>query len=370
MSLSRKFPFLSFCLPSERLFERSLLREFTSMAAGVFFVLLAIVVVTRGAKLLGLAAGGRVASEAIAALLGFVLLGIVPWLLSLTVFITVLMTLTRAWRDREMDIWFAAGQPLTAWVRPVLIFAVPMALLSASLSLGMTPWAKQKSREYREQLATRDDMSALAPGMFKESSRADRVYFIENFSGDGGAARNIFVQSREGERQTVTIAEQGYLMSHPDGERILVLQNGRRYDGVQGQADYRVIEFAEARVRVEEGDRRTVGTATEAKTTLALLGSADPEEQGELAWRIAIPISAILLALVAVPLAYVNPRVGRTFNLLIAVLLFSIYLNLINLGQSWIAAGRLPSWIGIWPVHLVVGGIAYALFRWRSKART
>lgn len=339
------------------------------MAAGVFFVLMAIVVVTRGAKLLGLAAGGSVASEAIAALLGFILLGVTPWLLSLTVFITVLMTLTRAWRDREMDIWFSAGQPLSAWVRPVLVFAIPMALLSASLSLGMTPWAKQKSREYRAQLATRDDMSAVAPGLFKESSRANRVYFVENFSGEGGSARNIFVQEREGERQSVTVAEQGYFMTHADGERILVLQNGRRYEGTVGSPDYRVVEFAEAQVRVEEGDRHAVSTTTEAKTSLSLLGSEAPEEQAELAWRIAIPISAILLALVAVPLAYVNPRVGRTFNLLIAVLLFSIYLNLINVTQSWIAVGRIPGWVGIWPIHLVVGLIAWAMFRWRSRAR-
>ncbi|MGQ5522366.1 LPS export ABC transporter permease LptF [Chitinimonas sp. PSY-7] len=352
------------------MFERAMLREFTGMAAGVFFVLLAIVVVTRGAKLLGLAAGGSVASEAVVALLGFILLSIVPWLLSLTAFITVLMTLTRAWRDREMDIWFSAGQPLTAWIRPVLMFAVPLALLSASLSLGMTPWAKQKSREYREQLATRDDMSALAPGMFKESARSDRVYFIENYSGEGGAARNIFVQSTESDQQTVTVAAEGYLLSHPDGERILVLQNGRRYEGTLGMPSYRIVEFNEARIRVEEGDHRAVSTSTEAKTTLALMGSDKPEEEAELAWRIAIPISLVLLSLVAVPLAYVNPRVGRTFNLLIAVLLFSIYVNLINLAQSWIAAGRLSAWVGMWPVHLAVIAIAYSLFRWRSKART
>ncbi|MDN3577665.1 LPS export ABC transporter permease LptF [Chitinimonas viridis] len=359
------------CLPSERLFERAMLREFGVMSAGVFVILLSIMIVTSGAKLLGLAASGGIVSEAVAALLGFTLLGLVPWLLSMTVFITVLWSLTRAWRDHEMAIWFAAGQPLTAWIRPVLTFAIPLALVVAMLSLGLSPWAKQKSREYREQLATRDDMSALAPGLFKESSLSDRVYFIENFSGAAGAARNIFVQStaRDG-THSVTVAAQGYLRSLPDGERILVMQNGRRYEGMLGQPNYRIVEFNEARIRVQEPDRREATTTSETQSTLALWHSDNPEDKGELARRIASPISTLLLALLAIPLAYVNPRVGRGFNLIVAILLFSIYLNLVNIAQSWIAAGKLSSLIGIWPVHLAMAAIAWGLFRWRAKPRS
>ncbi|QNM95912.1 LPS export ABC transporter permease LptF [Chitinimonas koreensis] len=366
----RRIPLLSRCLPSERLFERNLLREFSGLAAGVFFVLLTIMIVTRGAKLLGLAASGTVASEAVAALLGFTLLGVVPWLLSVTVFITVLMALTRAWRDHEMAVWFAAGQSLTDWIRPVLTFAVPLALLAAVLSLGLSPWAKFKAREYREQLATRDDMSALAPGLFKESTHSDRVVFIENFSGEGGSARNIFVQQREGDSHIITVAKQGHFLNMPDGERVLVLQNGRRYQGVVGLPSYRTVEFEEARIRIEEPDRHEVTTSIEASGTGVLWNSADPEQAAELARRIAIPIATVLLALLAIPLAYVNPRVGRAFNLLAAVLLFTIYLNLINVAQSWIASGRLPAAIGMWPVHLTVAAIAWGLFRYRSRPRT
>lgn len=341
------------------------------MGAGVFVVLLSIMVVTSGAKLLSAAASGSVSSEAVAALLGFTLLGIVPWLLSMTVFITVLWSLTRAWRDHEMAVWFSAGQPLTAWIRPVLTFAIPLAIVIAALSLGLTPWAKQKSREYREQLATRDDASSLAPGLFKESSQSDRVYFIENFSGKNGAARNIFVQATEKNgTQAITIAEEGYLLSLPDGERIMVLQNGRRYEGQLGHADYRVVAFGEARMRVQEPDRHEVATTSEARSTFALIGSQDPDEQGELARRIASPITAVLLALLAIPLAFVNPRVGRGFNLVVAILLFSIYLNLVNIAQSWISSGRLSATIGMWPVHALIGAIALAMFRWRSKPRS
>ena len=347
-----------------------MLRELASLAAGIFFVLVMIMTVTRGAKLLGLAASGSVASESVAALLGFTLLASVPWLLAVTVFFAVLSALTRIWRDHEMAVWLAAGQPLTAWVRPVLTFAVPMALVAALLSLGLTPWAQLRSREYREQLATRDDLSSLAPGLFKESSSTDRVYFIENFAGQGGAARNIFVQSTNADQQAITVAAEGYVLSHPDGERVLVLQHGRRYEGVPGHADYRLIEFNESRIRIQEPSWRAVSPQTEGKPSFALLRSPLAEDKAELIWRFAIPIATILLALLAVPLAYVNPRVGRTFNLIMAGLLFSIYLNLINMSVSWIAAGRLPVIVGMWPLHVAVALLTWVLFRWRARPQS
>ncbi|WP_269532749.1 LPS export ABC transporter permease LptF [Chitinimonas sp. BJYL2] len=357
-------------MPKDTLFERAMLRELAGVGTGVFIVLLGIMIVTRGARLLAMAASGNVSADAVGALLGFTLLGVVPWILTMTVFITILWSLTRAWRDHEMAIWLSAGQPLTAWIRPILTFAVPLALVVALLSLGLSPWAKHKSREYREVLATRDDVSALSPGLFKESALADRVTFIENFAGKGGAARNIFVKSAEQDNtQSVTVAAEGYLSSLPDGERILVLQNGRRYEGIPGQANYRVVEFTEARIRIQEPDRREITTPAEAMPTMALLGSQQLEEQGELARRIASPIATLLLAILAIPLAYVNPRMGRGVNLITAILLFSIYLNLINIAQSWIANGKLPAAIGVWPVHIVIALITWGLFRWRAKPR-
>jgi lipopolysaccharide export system permease protein len=357
------------CLPSERLFERALLREFSVMAAGMFFVLLTILVVSSSSKLLALAASGGVASSAVAALIGFNVLATVPWLLSVTVFVTVLTALSRAWRDHEMAVWLASGLPFTAWIRPVLTFAIPMALLSAMLSLGLTPWAKQKSQEYREQLAARDDLSSVSPGLFKESTTGDRVYFIENFTGTGGAARNVFMQQWRNGVQTLTVAAEGYLETHPDGQRIMVLKNGRRYEGVVGNANYRTVEFAESRILVEEPPRQAVNPAIAAAPSLALWQSRNVEALAELSWRIAIPIAAVLLALLAIPLSYVNPRVGRTFNYVTAALLFSIYNNLINLNESWLASGRLPAIVGMWPLHLVVLLLIWALFQWRSRPR-
>lgn len=363
---------IRFSLPSlflERMFERSLLRELSQVAAGIFIVLLAIMVVIRGVNLLGAAAGGGVPSGDIGALLGFTVMGFVPWLLPFSAYMTVLWALSRAYRDHEMDVWMSAGLSLYAWIKPVLVFAVPLALLGAVLSLGLTPWANQKSREYRDALLSREDVSAVSPGIFKESSNSDQVYYVENFSSENGSARNIFIKSSKEGREHITVANDGFLLTQPSGERWIVLRNGRRYDGTFGTASFRVTEFKESRIRVEEGSTRLTHHDTRTIDSRVLWRSTDPVYQSELAWRLAVPISTILLALAAVPLAFFNPRVGRSFNTIIAILIFSIYFNVLTIADSWIAEGKISVAVNLWPVYGGMLAFTALLFWWRQRPR-
>src|SRR5438552_3352589 len=125
------------------IFHRALLREFAGLAGAVFMTLFAISLTTRLIRLLGRAAGGQVPSDAVVAFLGFFALGALPVLLSLTMFIAVLLTLTRGWRDSEMVIWFSSGLSLTAWLKPVMLFALPQVALIGALSMIISPWAAQ-----------------------------------------------------------------------------------------------------------------------------------------------------------------------------------------------------------------------------------
>src|SRR5262245_56032941 len=139
------------------IFHRALLREFAGLAGAVFMALFAIALTVRLIRLLGQAAGGKIPSDAVFAFLGFFALGALPVLLSLTMFISVLMTLTRSWRDSEMVIWFGAGLPLTAWLKPVLLFAAPLIAVIAALSIFISPWAAQMAGQYTSQLEPRGD---------------------------------------------------------------------------------------------------------------------------------------------------------------------------------------------------------------------
>src|SRR5207302_9762389 len=148
------------------IFHRALLREFAGLAGAVFMALFAIALTTQLIRLLGKAAGGSIPTDAVIAFLGFFSLGALPVLLSLTMFISVLLTLTRGWRDSEMVIWFTCGLPLTAWLRPVMLFALPQIAVIAALSLFISPWAAQMGSRYASQLESRDDAPRVTPGLF------------------------------------------------------------------------------------------------------------------------------------------------------------------------------------------------------------
>jgi lipopolysaccharide export system permease protein len=150
------------------IFDRSLIREFSLVALAVVTVLLALILTRLLILLLGKAAGGEVLPEAVIGLIAFGVLTYMPVLLSIAAFVAVLLTLSRSFRDSEMTVWFTSGLSIAAWVKPVLRFAVPIALVCAALSLAISPWSEAQSREYRRLLESRDELSAIKPGVFRE----------------------------------------------------------------------------------------------------------------------------------------------------------------------------------------------------------
>jgi lipopolysaccharide export system permease protein len=334
------------------IFRRAAQREFSQTAATVFVALFAIMLTTQLIRLLGQAAGGKIASDGVVALLGFGAINYLPTLLSLTLFVSVLMTLSRSYRDSEMAIWFSAGVPLTAWIRPVLKFALPLVVVIGILSLFLSPWALTKSAEFRQRMDQRDDVSRVSPGAFQESAQAERVFFVEGQIGEGGRVKNVFINSVQNGRLGVVAAAEGHTEVAANGDRFLVLEHGRRYEGTPGFPDYRVMEFERYGIRVETRESRGIEQTQKNMTIQELVEQPTPVNLGELLWRIGIPISALNLALLAIPLSFVNPRAGRTNNLVFALLTFMVYSNLVGVSQAWVSQGKLSFEIGVWAVHV------------------
>jgi len=347
------------------IFQRALLREFVGLSGAVFMTLFLIAVTTRLIRLLGQAAGGKIPSDAVIAFLGFFALNVLPVLLSLTLFIAILLALTRSYRDSEMVIWFNSGLSPLAWIRPVLTFAVPLVILIAALSLYISPWAAEKSEEYRTRVDSRDEISRVEPGVFGESSSKDRVFFVESVAGDSTTVQNVFVNSVQHQRSGVMVSEKGYVEVAPNGDRFLVLVNGRRYEGTPGTANYRVMEFERYLTRIDAREGELPEATHRTVSTLALLELPTDANLGELLWRIGLPVSALLLALAAIPMSFVNPRAGRSVNLGLAVLTYMIYSNLLTLSQARVAQGRFDFSLGVWLVHFVMALIVVLLFAHR-----
>ena len=345
------------------IFRRSLIRELTATTIGLFLVLLAILFTNLVLRVLARAAGGAVAPEGVLPLLGFAMLFYLNILLSVALFLTVLLTLSRWYRDSEMIVWFTSGQSLTACLRPILLFAAPFLAAIVVLSLTLSPWAEQRRLEYERQLESRDDIAVLTPGIFREFPRANLVVFVESMNPLNSTIRNVFLHSVDDKLDATTVAATGRLEEAANGDRFVVLENGRRYEGKPGTADYRVIEFEKLGRRIEPAELRALPVSTKAIPTTALAILDGRVERAELFWRISVPVSALVLTLIAVPLAYVNPRVGRSANLIAAAFLYMLYSNCLNIVQSLIAQGKLAFWAGLVLPHLIAILVVVVLFR-------
>jgi lipopolysaccharide export system permease protein len=349
-------------LPRFGLFERALIGEFVSNGLLVFAALFGIVVVSQLIRLLSAAVDGRLAVDGVLALLGFGAMSYLPMLISVSMFISILLTLSRCYRDSEMVVWFGSGIGLTHWIKPVLWYAMPMVAVIALLGLVLSPWSLRKAEDFKNKLESRDDVASATTGIFRESKRDERVYFIENVDVKSNRVGNIFVQSEQNGKMGTMVAREGFQETMPNGDRFLVLLNGTRYEGVPGQRDYNIVEFERYAMRIElepikqaEPERRSI-------PTLQLLRDRTSWNLAELEWRLGLPISAAIIALLAIPMSYVNPRAGRSLNLILAIVIYMLYSNMISVTNAWLGQGKLSPGIGLLGVHTLMLGVTVLLF--------
>ena len=154
----------------------------------------------------------------------------------------------------------------------------------------------------------------------------DRVFFVESVDILDGQVATIRQHAQRRSRR-IDRGAKGVIEVAKNGDRFLVLEQGRRYEGTPGKLEYRTMEFDRYAIRLESRADQPIGERRAKSLTLLQLVS-DPSELnlGEIMWRVGLPVVALLVSLLAIPLAYVNPRVGRSFNLIVAVLLFAFYL--------------------------------------------
>lgn len=360
---------LLFSQSKQVVFERALRRELSQSAIGIFAALFAIMLATQLVRLLNDAVGGRVAPEAVAALLGFTALQYLPTLLSLTLFVTILATLSRQYRDSEMVIWFASGNSLFSWVRPILRFAAPVVAVVAALSFVFTPWGLEKSAEFRQKANNRAESTYVSPGVFRETDASNRVVFVESIDEEQAGIKGVFVRELEPGQLTVVTALEGRKHSMENGDRFLILDRGRRYELVPGTPELRLVEFGSYAVRIDIKESYKPVQSVRQASLRDLIRSDDAGSRAELSWRVGLPLSVIILSLIAIPLAYINPRGGRSWGILAALLVFLIYNNMQSVTQSWIAQGRVHPAIGSCVVHFAVLVFFFLLTWWQGRVR-
>ncbi len=350
------------------IFQRALKRELYTTAAGVFLTLSTITITMMLIRILGQAAKGKIASDDVLALIGFTSLNYMPIILILTAFIAVLLVVTRSYRDSEMVVWFSSGLSLTRWIRPVLEFGAPIIVIVAILGFSVTPWAYRQSAEFRERFEKREDLARLSPGKFQESAMGDRIFYIESIDDNGEDVKNVFIHTIRDNRFSTVLAQSGRIYNDKKGDRFLLLRNGLRYDEALDKSESGFMRFQKYTSFMAEKDDFVYEldeTSTRSLTMKELLERPTSKKRGELVWRIGLPFMCLLLMLLAIPLGFVNPRAGRSFNLILAVLLYLAYSNMTSFFQNFVSHDRINFALAWWPLHLIIAIIVFCLFAWR-----
>jgi lipopolysaccharide export system permease protein len=348
------------------LFQGALRKELGRSFAATLVVVLTIVLTMMLVRTLGQAERGVASPQDVLLLLGFATMSHMPTMINLSLFVAVVLTLGRMYRDSEMAVWFSSGVSLARTVRPVLWTATPgLALVGVMVTLAW-PWVNQQTLEVRERYSQRSDVARVAPGLFQTSSDGRRVFFIDRDSEESRQARNVFILTQDGGKESITTALSGAVLTQGH-DRFVVLDRGQRNEFNAETGERAQARFEGYRVLMDQGVTFTSPSLPpKAVSTLELLDERGPLNDGELAWRVGMWLGACNLTLLGVGLSAVNPRRATNWNLILALLSFIVYFNLINLSQSWVAGRHLSLGAALCGLHGAVLLCAMALIWWRD----
>ena len=353
------------------LFDTSLRRELGRSFAATLLIVLTIVLTMLLVRMLGQAASGSISPEDVVMLMAFSALGQLPTVMALAVFVAVVLTLGRWYRDSEMPVWFSSGVGVFGLLRPLIRAMAPVVATITALTVWVWPWVNAQTQELRQRHEQRSDVSRVSPGLFQSSADGSRVFFVERDNAGGPLVRNVFIVARSGDSESVTSARTGRLEVGVDGDRHVVLEKGQRteVDGASGEKS--LASFQSYRIWFDEGSGRGGGQLpAKARSTRSLLLERDPVSDGELAWRFGMVLAACNLVLLGVGLSEVRPRRLSNWNLVLALLTFVVVLNLVNLSKSWIASGNIGLVAAMTGLHGGMLVISLLLLWWRDCGAT
>ena len=344
------------------LFHSAIRKDLSRNFGATVVVLITIVMTIVLIRTLGQASRGTVNPSEVMLMMGLSVLSQLTTILSLSLFVSVVATLSRMYADSEMVIWLASGQGLAGFLRPLLRFAWPILLSIGCLAIWAWPWSNQQIEDLKNRYQKRNDVERVAPGQFQESAGGKRVFFIDKDSQSQVEGKNVFVYSQDRGQESVTSASQGQVVLRGN-DRYLLLRHGQQLVHLP-DGESRLTQFEDYELLIDSNTASgPANGASRLLSTWALIKAPTPANLGELSWRLGLGLSGFVLLTLGLAMTHVNPRAGRSIPFVMALLVFVVYYNLINVGQNWITNGKmqlLPFMLGL---H---GGMALLAFLWLS----
>ncbi|MGB3725284.1 MAG: LPS export ABC transporter permease LptF [Glaciecola sp.] len=335
---------------------RYLLRETFKSQLAVFFILMSIFIMLRFVRILGDATDGNVPADLV---IGFITLYspvLASLILPISLFLGVMLAHGRMYVDSEMTVLRACGVSEWYVTRVTMFVALLVGVATASVTLYLAPLALEKEYQLQEDAATKSGLAAVVPGRFQATGNDTSVIFVHDIDSNTDSLKKVFLASPSADDENIHLiySNSGRIKQGESGEQQLVLEQGKQYEGTKGESNYQIVQFDEYSVTIQEANSEAKRRKMVAVPTSELWGMTSIQAKAELQWRIAIPLSLPFLVLLAVPLSAVDPRQGRFGKMLPALLLYLGYFLLLLASRRIMEDGRLPSYIGLWWVHLVM----------------
>ncbi len=349
--------------------ERYIMREILKPAAVICSILIFIYGSFIAARYWAAAAQGQLPGSTVMILVFFRIAVAMELLLPTTLFLSVVLALSRLYRDGEMTAMFACGISPIRITLAVLAISLIIAMLVACFSLVIRPWAWDEFFTMKAQAKASFDLTRMKAGVFYEIWHGRRVIFAEKVNNKKNQAENIFIQTKHDDNLQIIYARHARQF-YDKGRRtpILILSDGKDYEFAKKSDKEVILQFEQSELSLEP--RQIVKEErVKAAPTQKLLHSSSLEEIAELQWRLITPISTVLLALLAVPLSRSSPRQGKYAKLPLAILLFAAYYNLSAIAKKWVAQGVLAAFPGLWWSQILLGILILFLF-WQPQLHT
>ena len=346
--------------------DRYFIRDILQVLLAVLLVLLLIGVSNKLTRFLQYAATGEWPTEVVLPMLGLTILSSLNLLVPMAVFLAVILAVGRFYKDNEMTVIMGCGISQLQLLRPLGVVAVLLTIMMGVLSFAVIPYTKGAAAYLKDQAEKTSEITGISPGRFQESDDGRRVIYVQDIDDESQQVGRIFVYSRGKDgTENLLVAESAYQQIEEDpGDKLIILNNGYRYIGTPGVTNFRVAQYETHWLRAIEGERGTLRHAYETKPTMDLLASDHAFDRAEFHWRLAMMISPLLFTLIGLPLGRLRQREGRYGRVMIGVMIYIIYFKLLQVGQVMMEKESIPSWLGLWWVHLgLVAYLGWALYR-------
>ncbi len=335
-------------------------KEVVKTALSILLVLILIFTLQRFVYYLGDAAAGQLSTALIGQLLILQIPKIFALLLPLSLFLGAMISLGRMYADQEITVMRACGIGQNSIAKSLWRPATIFMLFSLILALWITPWAGEQQYVLLDKQAAEKEVTLLIPGRFQQSSDGKSIIYVQNQLDDGQLdkifmARKLSNKDLQQSHQVrVIVAASGNIIVDEDDDKYITLTDGQRYSGEPGRADFEIANFKQYVARFQESHQDKKRRKLVVIPTAELFKNDDPASHAEFQWRISIGVSTMILLMLAVPLARVKPRQGKYAKIGPGLLIYIGYLLLMILSKNWLENERIPSFIGLWWVHLLM----------------